>query len=278
MKKIISIIAISAAMVFSGIVFTNAKAEAYDGGYRGSYATSNSGSYANQGQGQGQGQSQSNVLENSGNSAVVFENSFNGSKPIRYLPVASDVQYQGLNAQMFAKPEPDKGENFIPAKTLIDLMNAWAVSEISDEDIDESEIEMDITMVGKPGPDAFSEGDVVNFELKGTPEAKAVRDAGSKPIAIGTIKCTEDDINTAELFMTLVKKAKAIGATNIILLSEGIKIELESSGWGLGFSYNYASVNSDLHGQGSVGAGGTGISGGSASYKKMPYLTFAFMQ
>ena len=57
-----------------------------------------------------------------------------------------------------------------------------------------------------------------------------------------------------------------------------IKIELESSGWGIGFSYNYASVNSDAYGQGSVGAGGTGISGGSASYKKMPYLTFAFMQ
>jgi len=272
MKKLISILAVSAMLTIGGVSFTNAEA------YGSSGATSQAGSYAQQGQGQGQGQSQNQIMKNSGNSAVVFENSFNGSKPIRYLPVSPEVNYQGLNPSMFSRPQPDKGENFIPAKTLIDLMNAWAVSEINDEDIDESEIEMDITMVGKPSPDAFAEGDVVKFELKGSPEAKALRDGGSKPIAIGTIKCTEDDINTAELFMTLVKKAKSIGATNIILLSEGVKIELESSGWGLGFSYNYASVNSDLYGQGSVGAGGTGISGGSASYKKMPYLTFAFMQ
>jgi hypothetical protein len=240
-------------------------------------ASSMAGSYSNQKQ--VQTTSSSSAVENSGNSAVMFQNSFNGSKPIRYLPVAPEVNYQALQPSMFSRPQPDKGENFIPAKTLIDLMNAWAVDQIADEDIDTDEIVLDITTVGKPNPNAFDENDAtVKFELNGTPQAKAVKDAGSKPIAIGTIKSTEDDINTAELFMTLVKKAREIGATNIILLSEGIKIELESSGWGLGFSYNYASVNSDLYGQGSVGAGGTGISGGSASYKKMPYLTFAFMQ
>jgi hypothetical protein len=244
-----------------------------------SYATSNSESNAQQDQGQGQSQGQSQVLSNSGNSAVVFKDSFNGSKPIRYLPVAPEVNYQGLQPSMFSRPQPDKGENFIPAKTLVDLMNSWSVNKIHDDDIDTDEIILDITTVGDPNPDTFnSDNNIIKFELNGTPQSKALKDAGSKPIAIGTIKSTEDDINTVELFMTLVKKAKEIGATNVILLSEGIKVELESSGWGLGFSYNYASVNSDLHGQGSVGAGGTGISGGSASYKKMPYLTFAFMQ
>lgn len=242
------------------------------------YISSQNESYASQGQGQGQSQGQSQMIKDSGNSAVVFQDSFNGSKPIRYLPTTPDIHYQGLNPSMFSRPQPDKGENFISAKTLVDLMNAWAVSEINDDDIDESEIDIDITMVGKPNSDAFADNDIVKFELKGSPEAKALRNSGSKPIAIGTIKCTEDDINSVELFLTLVKKAKEIGSTNIILLSEGIKVELESSGWGIGFSYNYASVNSDDYGQGSVGAGGTGISGGSASYKKMPYLTFAFMQ
>ena len=270
MKKIICGIITFCMIGFAGSAFAASN-----------YATSSSGSYAQQGQGQAQEQSQSQnqIMRNSGNSAVAFNNSFNGSKPIRYLPVSPEVNYQGLQPSMFSRPQPDKGENSIPAKTLIDLMNAWAVDQIADEDIDTDEIILDITTVGKPDPNAFDENDnTIKFELNGTPQAKSIKDAGSKPIAIGTIKSIEDDINTAELFMTLVKKARDIGATNVILLSEGIKVELESSGWGIGFSYNYASVNSDLHGQGSVGAGGTGISGGSASYKKMPYLTFAFMQ
>jgi hypothetical protein len=268
MKKLICGIITLSIIGFAGSVFA-AK----------NYATSNSGSNAQQRQGQAQTTTSTSAVENSGNSAVAFNNSFNGSKPIRYLPVSPEVNYQGLQPSMFSRPQPDKGENFIPAKTLIDLMNAWAVDNISDDDIDTDEIILDITTVGEGNPDAFDTDDAtIKFELNGTPQAKAVKDAGSKPIAIGTIKSTEDDINTAELFMTLVKKAREVGATNVILLSEGIKVELESSGWGIGFSYNYASVNSDLYGQGSVGAGGTGISGGSASYKKMPYLTFAFMQ
>jgi hypothetical protein len=272
MKKIICGVVTLCLISFVGISF------AYEGGPNIS-ASSAAGSYSNQRQGQAQTTSSTSAVENSGNSAVAFNNSFNGSKPIRYLPVSPEVNYQGLQPSMFSRPQPDKGENFIPAKTLIDLMNAWAVDNISDDDIDTDEIILDITTVGEGNPDAFDTDDAtIKFELNGTPQAKAVKDAGSKPIAIGTIKSTEDDINTAELFMTLVKKAREVGATNVILLSEGIKVELESSGWGIGFSYNYASVNSDLYGQGSVGAGGTGISGGSASYKKMPYLTFAFMQ
>jgi len=265
MKKIIAVIMSVALIGIAGSAFASAQ--------------STSGSYAQQGQGQGQGQSQtfSPSMENVGNSAVVFKDSFNGSKPIRYTPVASDVKYQGLSPQMFSRPEPDKGENFIAAKTLVDLMGAWKVSEINDEDIDESEIFVDLTMVGTAeANDQDIDDDTVNFALKGSPESKSIR-SGHKTIALGTIKCDEDDINSAELFMVLAKKAYAVGAHNVILLSEGIKIELESSGWGLGFSYNYASVNSDLYGQGSVGAGGTGISGGSASYKKMPYLTFALL-
>jgi hypothetical protein len=264
MKKIIAIIMSIAVIGLAGNAFAG--------------ASSVSGSYAQQGQGQGQGQSQtfSPTMENVGNSAVVFQDSFNGAKPIRYTPVASDIQYQGLSPQMFSRPEPDKGENFIAAKTLVELMGAWKVSEINDEDIDESEIFVDMTMVGKAEASDDADDDTVNFALKGSPESKAIRSA-HKTIALGTIKCDEDDINSAELFMILAKKAYAVGAHNVILLSEGIKIELESSGWGLGFSYNYASVNSDLYGQGSVGAGGTGISGGSASYKKMPYLTFALL-
>jgi len=107
MKKQLCIIMAALMVLFAGNAFA-AK----------SYATSSSGSYAQQGQGQGQAQqqSQNQILKNSGNSAVAFNNSFNGSKPIRYLPVASDVQYMGPAPQMFSRPQQDKGDEFIAAK------------------------------------------------------------------------------------------------------------------------------------------------------------------
>ena len=239
-------------------------------------------SIAHQAQGQGQGQSQSqnqaNILANSGNSAVAFNNSFNGSKPIRYLPVASDVQYMGLSPQMFSRPQQDKGDEFISAKNLVSLMGAWKVSEISDEDFDEDDVTLDITTFTASDSSvedisADGDSDTVTFSLQGTTKANALNSAPT--LAIGTIKSTSEDVNTPELFMVLAKKAKELGASNIVLIGEGVKVELASNGWGIGFSYNYAGVNSDGHGQGQVGAGGTGISGGKASYSKMPYLMFA---
>lgn len=269
MKKQLCIIMAALMVLFAGNAFA-AK----------SYATSSSGSYAQQGQGQGQAQqqSQNQILKNSGNSAVAFNNSFNGSKPIRYLPVASDVQYMGLAPQMFSRPQQDKGDEFIAAKSLVSIMGAWKVSDITDEDFDEDDVTIDITTINTADDsdattDATEDTDTVSFSLQGSSSASALDSVPT--LAIGTIKATDEDVNTPELFMILAKKANELGASHVVLLGEGVKVELASNGWGIGFSYNYAGVNSDGHGQGQVGAGGTGISGGKASYSKMPYLLFA---
>jgi len=264
MKKQICIIMAGLMMLFAGSAMANV-------------ATSNSGSYAQQGQGQVQGQTQNQVA--SGN--VAFNNSFNGSQPIRYLPVASNVQYSGLKPQMFARPQTDKGENFISANSLIALMGAWNVNEMEDLDLDMDDITVDITTVGKLSEServVYDDITVVNFMIQGSDTEKALKASGKKALAIGTIKCDSDDVNSAELFMVLAQKAREFGATNVVLIGEGVKLELESDGWGIGLSYNYAGVNSDASGYGQVGAGGTGISGGSANYHKMPYLMFAFKQ
>jgi hypothetical protein len=261
MKKIVSILVACSIMFCAGVVFGDTTSDAL--------------AQQEQGQAQGQGQSQNQVA--SGN--VAFSNSFNGSKPIRYLPSASSVQYSGLKPQMFSRPQADKGENFISANSLITLMGAWNVNEMYDEDLDMDDIRVDITTVGVVDEDERLMADditVVNFMIQGSDEEKTLKNTGSKALAIGTIKCDSDDINSAELFMILAQKAREYGATNVILIGEGVKLELESDGWGIGLSYNYAGVSSDASGYGQVGAGGTGISGGSASYHKMPYLMFAF--
>jgi hypothetical protein len=227
-----------------------------------------------QGQTQKQIQDQSQILANSGNSAVSFENSFNSSSPIRYLPLATDITYTGMAPQMFSRPSQDKGENFISAQNIISLMGAWSVSELSDEDLDLSDIEIDITNVGMMADRSDVYVESVNFSIQGSDVAKSLK--SSKVIAIGTVKCESEDINSVELFMALALKARDCGASNVILIGEGVKIKLESFGWGIGFSYNYAGVTSDAYGTGQVGAGGTGVSGGSASYHKLPYLMFAF--
>jgi len=261
MKKIVSILIACSMLFCGGIAFADSASDAI--------------AQQEQGQVQGQGQSQNQVA--SGN--VAFNNSFNGSQPIRYLPSASSVSYQGLKPQMFARPQTDKGENFISANSLITLMGAWNVNEIEDDDLDIDDIQIDVTTVGQLDEDERLMADeiaVVNFMIQGSEDEKALKKSGVKTLAIGTIKCDSDDINSAELFMVLAQKARDFGATNVVLIGEGVKLELESDGWGIGLSYNYAGVSSDASGYGQVGAGGTGISGGSASYHKMPYLMFAF--
>jgi hypothetical protein len=238
----------------------------------------NQSQYSQQGQGQsqglvGSGNSSSNV-NNSGNSSVSFNNSFNGSKPIRYTPVPTDVLF-GNTPSLFTSPLKNNGPNFIPARNIIDLMYQWNAMDISDDDFDVKDVNIDITFVGHS-----IETDVKNvtFCIQGSDIDKELKAKGYKPIAIGSIKTDDVDINSPELYMALVHKAKEIGAHNVVLMTEGVKLELTSSGWGIGASYNYASVNSDLYGQGSVGAGGTGYSKGKASYNKFPFLTFAFIQ
>ncbi|RLA58070.1 MAG: hypothetical protein DRQ78_12730 [Epsilonproteobacteria bacterium] len=259
MNKIVSVLMVCSVLLCAGVSFADTSTE----------------SIAQQDQAQNQGQAQNQIA--SGN--VAFSNSFNGSAPIRYLPSASSVNYSGLKPQMFARPDVDKGENFISANSLITLMGAWNVDAMSDEDLDEDDIQIDITTVGVLDENERLMADdivEVTFMIQGSAEEKALKTAGTKALAIGTIKCDTDDINSAELFMVLAKIAREFGATNVILIGEGVKLELESDGWGIGLSYNYAGVTSASTGYGQVGAGGTGISGGSASYHKMPYLMFAF--
>ena len=183
-----------------------------------------------QAQHQGQDQKNLNVLNDVGNSTVAFKDSFNGSKPIRYLPIASDIVYSGLQPSMFSQPKKDNGGNFISAKNLVKYIGKWNVSKIYDNDINEDDINIDLTIIDNASNSA-EDVNIINFMLDGSEVVKMLKTKGSlHTLALGTIDCDDNDINSAELFMVLAKKAKSIGASKIVLLSEGVKVKLKSSG------------------------------------------------
>ena len=110
----------------------------------------------------------------------------------------------------------------------------------------------------------------VTFEIN---DGNAVND-GFKPIAVLSIETEKPDkSNSASLALKIGKLAQEMKANTVVFLTEGSTKEVVSSGWGIGFSYNYATVNSDPNGNGSVGSGGFGYSQGRSSYNNLIYLT-----
>jgi hypothetical protein len=221
-------------------------------------------------QGQGQSQNQATMsaatVSQSGNSAVSFTDSFNGSEPIRGLPLPSGVTVDTRGGPaMFSRPEADKGPNFISAVDLIALLNN-AVAE--DMEYDEGALKIGVQMLNEEDANA-AEGKPLHFSLVGKGGAYG---QAFKPVAILTLEA-EDEVNSAVLAAGLAHKAKELGCSEITFIREGVVRELTSTGYGIGLSYNYATVGSGTNGYGGVGAGGTGWSHGSARYLSFPYMT-----
>jgi len=209
-------------------------------------------------------------VSNSGN--AMFSNSFNGAKPIRYLPVPAALPIENYQPSIFGRADyADKGPNFISMRQLVYAMNYVDLT----ADVEgERSIEV-VTQMMVPLPDGHprkvepSKAKVV-FEIN---DGDAVN-SGFKPIAVLTVRTKRPDkSNSASLAIQIGRLAQHMKATHVVFLTEGSSKEMQSSGWGIGFSYNYASVNSDPNGNGSVGSGGFGYSQGKAGYKDLIYLT-----
>jgi hypothetical protein len=166
---------------------------------------------------------------------------------------------------MFSRPEQDKGPNFISAVDLIGLLNNAVVG---DMEFDEGSMKIGVQNLNEPEVSS-DEGKPVHFSLVGN---HGVYREGFKPIAILTIEA-EDEVNSAVLAAGLSHKAKELGCSEITFIREGVVRELTSTGYGIGLSYNYATVASGANGFGGVGAGGTGWSHGTAKYLSFPYMT-----
>ena len=218
-------------------------------------------------------------VSNSGN--VRFNNSFNGAEPIRYLPVPSVMPIENYQPAIFGRlPYEDKGPDFISMRQLVHAMN---YVDLKAEVTGEKHIRVTTQMLqplpaGHPKgskPKAKSSKELrdkmkVKFEIN---DGQAVND-GFMPIAVLSIETEKPDkSNSASLAMKIGKIAEHMKANTVVFLTEGSTKQVVSSGWGIGFSYNYAQVNSDPSGNGSVGSGGFGYSQGKASYDNLIYLT-----
>jgi len=229
---------------------------------------------AEQGQYQGQGQSQSFApnLENVGNSSssLSFSQKFDAAQPLRGLPLPSAVAVETRGGPaMFSRPEQDKGPNFISVIDLIGLLNNAVIGEM---DYDEGAMKIGVQMLNEPEPEVL-EGESMEKPLHFSLVGKGgVYKQGFKPIAILNLEADEE-VNSAVLAAGLSHKAKELGCSEITFIREGVVRELNSTGYGIGLSYNYATVASGANGFGGVGAGGTGWSHGTAQYFSFPYLT-----
>lgn len=253
MKRLLMTVVLGLTLAFSGTAMAQSLA--------GSSAD------ANQAQTQGQGQSQSTSSVSAGGqggqSYLGIQNSFNGAKPIRYLPLPSVVPMENYQGTIFGRPDyADKGPNFVSMRQMIAAMNLADL----DSDVRLKSLRINVQSMGKVQKPTKT----VVFELN---DGKVVND-GFKPIAVITVAMKKDkEINSASLAMAIGKRARALGAGRCVFLTEGSTKKLTSGGWGIGLSYNMAKVGSDGNDQGSVGAGGTGYSRGWAMNKDMIYLT-----
>ena len=215
-------------------------------------------------QGQSQGQSASGgAVVGSGNSALKIQDSFNGSKPLRYLPIPAMYPMENYQATPYNENFREKGWNFVSMHQLIKAMNYVDLK----QKVEMRKLNMNTQMLAAKGKVPAK---AVTFELNDG----EVINGGFKPIAVITIQADSiKDINSASLAMAAGKRAQALGAGRCIFLTEGSTSELTSSGWGIGMSYSRAGVGSDGNDMGQVGAGGTGYSRGKGKFKRYVYLT-----
>ena len=259
---------------------SSAEANAINQQTQGSVGTQTATTSAIADQGQVQNQSTSSSggsVSDSGN--VRISGSFNGAAPIRYLPVPSAIPMENYQPAIFGNVDySDKGPNFISMRQLVAAMN---LVDLNVKVEGAKKIRILTQMMGvakkpeKPGPTPKSskekrEKAKIKFEIN---DGEAVNH-GFMPIATLSVETkTADKSNSASLAIAIGKEAQRLGASRVIFLTEGSSKEMRSSGWGIGLSYNYATVDSKPSGAGSVGSGGTGYSQGKAGYKNLIYLT-----
>lgn len=229
-------------------------------------------------QGQTQGQTQgiqgsgNSGVTNSGNSGVEFTNSFNGSEPIRYLPIPSNVMVNTEGGpSYFGGPPKDNGAHFMSMKTLVNALNAIDTSEAKIDD--ESDIEFVSQVINARHVDEIGMAGDIKFHLLERTDVMEQFE-NFKTIAVTTMKADDNDtINSATLAVKLKKEAEKYGATKIVLVTEGTSKRISSWGVGIGFSQNYGFTNSGQDGRGGASAGGTGWSWGESEFFSLPYLT-----
>jgi len=89
--------------------------------------------------------------------------------------------------------------------------------------------------------------------------------------ALITTSAKNTDTESKDVLFAALLTGLDSGADLLLITSEGASTILKSFGWGIGLSYTRATLSAD-EATGGVGAGGLGISGGTAGYNSLPWI------
>lgn len=97
------------------------------------------------------------------------------------------------------------------------------------------------------------------------------KQAGAELLGYVMVKATSEGTVSPEIIAEAMLEARKLGGDTIHVSAEGVERVLKSLGWGIGFSYTAASLNSGEN-TGSSSTGGTGVSGAKAGYHDNPWI------
>jgi len=174
------------------------------------------------------------------------------------IPIPGSIGYYG---------DATPGHQFAPVRMMIfykDLFNEAEIDNMLNSGKNNGRRKPMVRPFVKPVDEDMMSGWIKVYTRK--PEAEKII-----PVGLITVKATSKDSLSADVLAECMERARELGANSIHVMAEGAQRELKSFTWGIGISYSQASMANGGKG-GSLGGGGTGISGGTAGYHDMPWL------
>jgi len=186
-----------------------------------------------------------------------------GSEIPRSFPVPGDVNYPGY-PQYFGQPTEDY--NFQKAGVMLLFKKVWTRAEL--EAMAGGRIKINAkSLVPIKKKDEKAAEDTIEIIIK----------RPSYPVQqVGLIYVSSKNVDSTsmEVLAAAALSALDMGAKTLFLTAEGYSRVIKAFGWGVGFSYTQAWIETAKNNQnsGGVGSGGFGFSGGEAGYRSKPWI------
>ena len=207
---------------------------------------------------------------------IDMSNSFNSAQPLRAFPIAPATTLVDVQpAQTFAQPTPDLGAYFISIRNLIPILNAVDISKAYKNGDAEEEINVVVQELVRVPDAAVSK---VCFSVMDKTTMENMKDLS--PLAVISLQSEDTVVNSAMLARRLAEAAIKVGGSKVVFISEGVRIEMHGSNFGIGFNPSISVVSGAglAEGIGGVAGGGTGYSSAKAGYVKLPYLNAVILK
>jgi hypothetical protein len=258
-----------------------------------SSATAISSTTATQGQAQYQGQGQTQgvnfspaitPIQNQANNQVLLQE-FNTPEEQRIETTQKGVRNYAFPAYIgfpqglqYNQQVPESGENLMGLKTITAFSDVFTAEEIENlVATSDKGIRVKVRRLATVATD--DEGAAIaSSKVTVYTAIDSAKSAGEyRVLAFITARGLKPENHSVSAVAAALKAAMAIGADAVVGAGEGSYKELKSFGWGVGLSWNTATMSKGNN-LSNVGSGGTGISGAKASYLQFPYIQLIALQ